>query len=191
MNPAQFKARIDQIYADLERYSYYELLNLKTDATFDQIQQSFHRMALSMHPDRHARNPDKDLKRKLHRIYKRVAEGYRVLSNTETRREYEACLERGDMRLIRKEKKKVTNPEDAIDNHQARKFFKLGLEAEDKGDLKTAVLHFKFVMDLVGEHPDVKPRYDMLKDIMDMKKRSQKATGDSKEGPPKSMLDED
>ena len=191
MDPAQFKARIDQIYADLERYSYYELLNLKPDATFDQIQQSFHRMALSMHPDRHATNPDKDLKRKLHFIYKRVAEGYRVLSNTESRREYEACLERGEMRLMRKEKKKIVNPEAAIDNHQARKFFKLGLEAEDKGDLKTAVLNYKFVMDLVGEHPDVKPRYDMLKDIMDMKKRSRRPTGEIKEGPPKSMLDED
>ena len=192
MDSAQFKARIDQIFADLERYSYYELLNLDSEATFDQIQQSFHRMALAMHPDRHTTSTDEDLKKKLHVIYKRVAEGYRVLSNTESRREYEMCLERGELRLVRKEKKKIIYPEDAIDNPQAKKFYKLGLEAEDKGDLKTAVLHYKFVMDLVGEHPDVKPRFDMLNDILDMKKRHRKSTAQLKqEMTAKSMLDEE
>ena len=189
MDSAQFKARIDQIFADLERYSYYELLNLDSEATFDQIQQSFHRMALAMHPDRHTTSTDEDLKKKLHVIYKRVAEGYRVLSNTESRRDYEMCLEKGELRLIRKEKKKIVHPEDAIDNPQAKKFFKLGLEAEDKGDLKTAVLHFKFAMDLVGEHPDIKPRFDMLTDILDMKKRTRKTTAPQQTV--KSMLDED
>ena len=178
--------------ADLERYSYYELLNLTPEASFDDIQQSFHRMALAMHPDRHSTNPDKDLKKKLHVIYKRVTEGYRVLSDTESRREYEMSLEKGELRLVRKEKKKIVHPEDAIDNHQAKVFYKLGLEAEDKGDLKTAVLNYKFVMDLVGEHPDVKPRFDMLNDILDMKKRTRKSTAEfKKEMTDKSMLDED
>ena len=192
MDSAKFKARIDQIYADLDRYSYYELLNLTPEATFDQIQESFHRMALAMHPDRHATNPDSELKKKLHLIYKRVAEGYRVLSNTESRRDYEMSLEKGELRLVRKEKKRIVHREDAIDNPQAKKFYKLGLEAEDKGDLKTAVLHYKFVMDLVGEHPDVKPRFDMLNDILDMKKRTRKTTAEiQKELTSKSILDED
>ena len=37
MDPTQFKARIDQIFQDLERYSYYELLNLAAGSTPDDI----------------------------------------------------------------------------------------------------------------------------------------------------------
>lgn len=191
MDAAQFKARIEQIYGDLDRYNYYELLNLQPDASFDAIQQSFHRMALAMHPDRHATNPDGELRRKLHLIYKRVAEGYKVLSAIETRRDYEICLQKGLVRMVRKEKKKIVRPEDAIDNPQAKKFFKLGLDAEDRGDLKTACLNYKFVMDLVGEHPDVKPRMDMLTDILEMKKRTRKTAAEQTQAAAKSMLDED
>lgn len=177
MDPAQFKARIDQIHADLDLYDYYELLNLKQDAPFDQIQEAFHRMALSMHPDRHHAASDQELKHKLHAIYKRVSEGYRVLMNPDTRREYQEGLERGERRMVRKERKLVERPENAITNPQAKKFYLMGKEAEDKGDLKTAIMHYKFAMDMEGDHPMIKGRWDMLNDIIKMKKRSRRTTG--------------
>jgi DnaJ-class molecular chaperone len=165
MDPAAFKARIDQIYADLERYSYYELLNLAATAGPDEIRAAFHRMALSMHPDRYQTSADEDLRTKLYAIYKRITEGYKVLSESPLRREYDEGLARGQLRLVRTERK-TTGPKPAqvsFENPQAKKFFDLALAAERRGDSKTARLNYKFASDLCGgEHPAIKERLEAL-----------------------------
>ena len=165
MDPAQFKARIDQIYADLERYSYYELLNLPQNAGPDEIRAAFHRMALSMHPDRYQTSSDGDLRTKLYAIYKRITEGYKVLTESPLRKEYDEGLTQGQLRLVRTERKK-TGPRAAqasFENPQAKKFFDLAVAAERRGDFKTARLNYKFATDLCGgEHPAIKERLEKL-----------------------------
>ncbi len=166
MDPAQFKARIDQIFADLERYSYYELLNLQAGAGPDEIRAAFHRMALSMHPDRYQASEDQELRTKLYAIYKRITEGYKVLTDSPLRREYDDGLARGQLRLVRTERK-TTGPRPAaaaasFENPQAKKFFDLAVAAERRGDFKTARLNYKFATDLCGEHPAIKERIEKL-----------------------------
>ena len=150
MDPDQFKARILQIHQYLEQYNYYELLNLTPDANADQVRAMFHRMALSMHPDRHAGSDDQELKSMLYTIYKRVSEGYRVLMDPDQRKEYDELLEEGAMRLVKKERKKVGGdlPENQVSNHLARKFFIIGLKAEREGDLAGAQLNYKFALEM-------------------------------------------
>jgi DnaJ-class molecular chaperone len=164
MSADPFKARIDQIFADLNRYSYYELLNLTQQATPDEIRLAFHRMALSMHPDRFHAHPDPELRRKLYDIYKRITEGYKVLSDSQDRREYDQGLAQGQLRLVRVERKKSgpTRPAAAIDNPQARRFFDLAVAAERRNDLKTARLNYKFAADLAPDHPVIKESLERL-----------------------------
>lgn len=164
MDEVQFKKRIDQIYSDLDRYSYYELLNLTPQALPDAIRAAFHRMALSVHPDRHQYSDDTDLREKVYAIYKRIAEGYRVLMDAESRKEYDEGLSQGQWRLNKVERKKSgpQREEATIDHPQAKKFFLLALDAERRGDLKGARLNYKFALDLVGEHPTIKEHLQRL-----------------------------
>ncbi len=164
MNEAEFKARIDQIYADLERYSYYELLHVSPVAEPDRIRAAFHRMALTLHPDRHYAHPDADLRDKVYAIYKRVTEAYKVLSESTLRREYDAGLAAGQLRLVRieRQRKGPTREEGLIANPQARKFFELGLAAERRGDLKSAKLNYNLALSLVSDLPVVKERLSGL-----------------------------
>lgn len=152
MDPAQFKARVDQIHGDLDAYSYYELLNLKPDAPFDDIRRAFHRMAMSMHPDRHRMNPDEELRDRLYAIYKRITEGYRVLTDDASRRDYDAGLARGELRLVKRERPRFARAEDAIKNANAKKFFRMAESCERKGDLKNARINYKFALDMEGEN---------------------------------------
>jgi curved DNA-binding protein CbpA len=164
MDESQFKVRIEQIFADLDRYSYYELLNLTPEAAPDDIRAAFHRMALSVHPDRFHNHPDLDLRGKVYTIYKRMTEGYRVLMDSSSRREYDQNLGDGQVRLQQVERKR-TGPkrtEDTIDHPQAKKFFQLALAAERKGDLKSAKLNCKFALDLAGEHPTIQAKLAAL-----------------------------
>lgn len=166
MDPEQFKARIDQIFNDLERYSYYELLNLPADATPDQIRTAFHRMAVSVHPDRYQQHEDQTLRRKIYAIYKRMTEGYRVLMEPKDRREYDEGISQGQMRLVRTGRKVTTfkRTEDAIDHPKAKQFFTLAQDAERRGDLKSARLNYKFALDLAPDHPAIIAAVQQLDD---------------------------
>ena len=164
MDEAAFKARIEQIFVDLDRYSYYELLNLDPSASPDDIRAAFHRMALGVHPDRFHTSPDDELRRKVYAIYKRMTEAYRVLMDSLSRRSYDQALPGGQLRLVVQAERKrgPRRTEETIDNPQARKFFQLAQAAERRGDFKTAKLNYKFAMDLVGEHPAIQARLAAL-----------------------------
>jgi DnaJ-class molecular chaperone len=177
MDPEQFKARIEQIYGDLDRYSYYELLNLTPGAAPDQIRGAFHRMALSVHPDRFQSHEDLELRKKIYTIYKRMTEGYRVLMEPAERRSYDAGLEQGRMRLVRTQRKVSTfkREEDAIDHPKAKQFFRMAQDAERRGDLKNAKINYKFALDLAPDHPvimEAKERLEQQEQEQDREKDS-------------------
>ncbi len=176
MDQEQFKARIEQIHRDLNQYSYYELLNLQPNATADQIRAMFHRMALSMHPDRHHTSEDSDLRKKLYVIYKRVSEGYRVLMDPDNRQEYDAMLQEGELRLVRKEKKAAGGPlpENQIKDHNARRFFVIGLKAEREGDLASASLNYKFALDMEPDSSVIQERMRRVTQWMGGSKKKKK-----------------
>ena len=176
MDNPKFKARILQNHQDLDKYSYYELLNLTPEADGDQVRGMFHRMALSMHPDRHAASDDKELKAMLYAIYKRVSEGYRVLMDPEQRKEYDALLGEGTLRLVKKERKKLGGdlPENQVNNHLARKFFVIGLKAEREGDLAGAQLNYKFALDMEEDSTVIQDRMRRVTQWMGGKKKKKK-----------------
>lgn len=160
MSSPQFIARVEQIYRDLDRYNYYELLNLQPGTLPDDVRRAYHRMALTLHPDRHHGGGDAQLKRKIYVIYKRIAEGYRVLMDRALRSEYDQLLVQGTLRLVKTERPKAAlkRPEDAIDNPKARKFFSMGEDALRRGDKKGAKMNFKFALDLAEAHPLISER---------------------------------
>jgi len=61
---------------------YYSVLGLKKDATADQIKKSFRKLARQFHPDQ---NKDAQAERK----FKEITEAHDVLSDSETRKEYD------------------------------------------------------------------------------------------------------
>lgn len=153
MEEDQLKARIEQIFRDLDAYSYYELFSLTPTVSVDEIRAAFHRMALLIHPDRYQHHADSEFKQQIYTIYKRMTEGYGVLKNDESRRKYDEGLAQGELRLVQTERKK-TGPkrlEEELKNPNAKKFFKLAQDAERRGDLKNARINYKFALDMEGE----------------------------------------
>lgn len=154
MDAEQLKARISQIYRDLDSYTYYELLKVSQAAPADEIRAAFHRIAISMHPDRYQNYADAELREQMYAIYKRVTEGYRVLMDHAARCEYNEALGRGVLRLEQTERKR-SGPRPVADDipPAARKFFLLAEDAVRRGDIKTARLNYKFANDMAADHP--------------------------------------
>ena len=175
MDSDHFKARIEQIFGDLDRYSYYELLNLSAEAAPDQIRAAFHRMALSVHPDRFQHHDDQELRAKIYAIYKRMTEAYRVLMDSAERRDYNKGLQQGQTRLVRT-RRKTNAPKrkaDAIRHPKARQFFNMGQDAERRGDLKNAKLNYKFALDMEPDHPEIAAARARVEELEQQKQQKQ------------------
>ncbi len=66
--------------------NYYEILNVKTTATADEIKKSFRKLAKQYHPDQ---NPNDE---KVAEKFNEVSEAYKVLSDEDERKKYDDRL---------------------------------------------------------------------------------------------------
>jgi DnaJ-domain-containing protein 1 len=78
--------------ARLEQLDYFEVLMLEKSATPADIKRAFYRESRTYHPDRFFHLENKELKDRVHELYKRVTEAYYVLRDDTKRRLYLADI---------------------------------------------------------------------------------------------------
>jgi len=141
---------VEELYTHLNDGSYYVFLGITPRATPSHIQEAFYRRAEKLHPDRFFSLSDLELRNQIYEVYKRVAEAYRVLENPAARKEYDAGLATGQVRMILQPREGVSlkQPDEGIESPQAKRFFRLGLDALRGGDLKGALLNFNFALSM-------------------------------------------
>ncbi len=130
----------------LDRLDYYALLGVTSEDPPDQLRAAFHRFALKYHPDNHA-NAKK--KARANAVYRRGAEAYRVLSDAQARRLYDAGLAEGRLRLqtgaLEEERRRVTTRR-SVNNPKARPLFAKARRALAQGDLHGARLSLQIAL---------------------------------------------
>ena len=127
----------------LDRLDYYALLGVTAEDPPERVRAAFHRFALKYHPDNHA---DAKRKARANAVFRRGAEAYRVLSDAQARRLYDAGLAEGRLRLqtgaVEDEKRRVTARR-SVNHAKARPFFAKARRAMAAGDLHGARLNLK------------------------------------------------
>jgi curved DNA-binding protein CbpA len=84
----------------LEHLDYYTLLQVPRDASADEVRRAFHRFAAKYHPDRFAGAGAQPAQiERAAQIYRRGAEAYKVLTDGERRKRYDAGLSQGRLRF--------------------------------------------------------------------------------------------
>ena len=63
--------------------SYYDILEIKNDASKNEIKKAYHKLALKWHPDKNAGNKDAEVK------FKKISEAYDILGDDEKRMRYD------------------------------------------------------------------------------------------------------
>jgi curved DNA-binding protein CbpA len=168
----EIRALVEELFAGLDRLPYYAFLGITPSATPAHIQEAFYRRAEKLHPDRFFKLSDQELRHKIYEVYKRVAEAYRVLDNAATRKEYDEGLARGQVRLIRQEREGVNlkQPDEGITNPQARRFYRLALDALHAKNLKAAHLNFTFALSMEPGNAIIKAQVADLEGKLGLKK---------------------
>lgn len=135
----------------LDKLDYYTLLKVADDATVDTIRAAFHTFALRYHPDRFAAAPPAKQQRAA-AIYRRGAEGYRVLLDPGMRRKYDQLLASGRVRLTAEDERaeEVSRRSNTggigVRSARARPFVTKASMAMKKGDLKAAKLNLRLAI---------------------------------------------
>ncbi len=96
---AEFCYEVDNMLRGFENATHYAVLGLERGATDEEIRENYARLAKRFHPDRHMQlvNYNLRLGAELEKLFSRISEAYRVLSNHRSRGAYDRSL-RGGMR---------------------------------------------------------------------------------------------
>jgi curved DNA-binding protein CbpA len=164
---------VEELFAGLDLLSYYAFLGVTPQATAGHIQEAFYRRAEKLHPDRFFNLSDLELRNQIYEVYKRVAEAYRVLGDAAARKEYDEGLGQGQFRLIRQDREGVNlkQPDEGIESPQAKRFFRLGLDALHARDLKGAHMNFTFALSMEPANATIKAQVADLEAKLGLKKR--------------------
>ncbi len=83
--------KIDETDVRFRQLNHYEILDIDTSASADEIKKAYYRAAREYHPDRHFSLPE-DVKGKLLNIFNFITKAYLTLKDYEKRREYDASV---------------------------------------------------------------------------------------------------
>ena len=153
---AEVRAYVEEIFPDLDLFSYYQLLDVEPTASPMDIKERFYEKAAWLHPDRHHGQLQDRVHAHLVVVYARIAEGYRVLSNPQRRAGYDKLLSNGKLRATVIEKEIERDPELDLESPQARKFYKMAVEALKKSDKRSADMYLGFALQSEPDSPMLK-----------------------------------
>lgn len=160
MSSEQFWHGVAIQAARIDEMSYYELLDLPTTASAEEIRESFYRLSKFLHPDRHATQRDPQKRRALTILYAGMREAFATLSVRERKAAYDIGLARGKLRL--ETDAGLRKP--TIANARARRFFELGQERLRSGAREAARQQFKFALQLDPECEVIRTALAALED---------------------------
>lgn len=136
----------------LDALDYYDLLQVEPTASVDDVRRAFHAFALRYHPDRFSGSTPEKQERAA-TIYRRGAEGYRVLCDREQRATYDEQRTRGKLRFDPEEaaaaRPRTEGPGSQslqVKNARARPLVQKATEAFRKGDWAVARLNLKMAL---------------------------------------------
>ncbi len=150
----------------LDKLDYYDLLRIDPEANADQVRTAFHDFAMRYHPDRFVGAEDEKRERAA-AIYRRGAEGYRVLTDPEQRKRYDAGLTEGRFRYAEPPSSpNSTRPAPGsveVKTLRARPFVQKALQMIKAEDFKGAKLNLSLALNYEPENPQLLAKLEEVK----------------------------
>ncbi len=160
---------IDELHAGLSKLPYHAYLGVQEYASLESLREAFRERGSRFHPDRF-RGEGPALQAKVHAVYRRLNEAFRVLSSPELRKLYHEARARGRHRLERGPRGEwidppstVSRPGDAVANPEARRLYLAALDAERQGEPARAWLHLKQALALEPDNATLQEKMEKYK----------------------------
>lgn len=155
LDPAQ-AAELEVRCSQLDELDYFEVLKIPKDAAPAAIKKAFYSESRTYHPDRFYQLESKELKERVHELYKRITEAYYVLRDDTKRKKYLADVtgpERAQKLRFTENSEAETKAavrkeqEEQIGTHpKGRQFYQLGASDFDAGRWSSAERNLKMAL---------------------------------------------
>jgi curved DNA-binding protein CbpA len=139
---SSFIQKVNQLYENIDRLTYYDILEINMDVSSAEIKETYLKMVKDYHPDRHSDLHDSSIKDKLTALFTFINKAYNTLSDEAKRAKYNTSL-------IKK------TPGEGPDKEaiKAEEQFKRGVEEFKKGNLWGASDLFRWATRINPEKP--------------------------------------
>jgi curved DNA-binding protein CbpA len=150
---AAVRAWIEQQYEEMQRASYYQLLDVARNANEAEVRDEYYKRVARFHPDLYVNSLDDHTRDKLVTMYSRIVEAYQCLTNGARRARYDQLLLQGRLRWTPEdERAPAPRAEDAIQNPHAQRLFRLAQENLRQGNPKGALMNLKMALSAEPEN---------------------------------------
>lgn len=136
--PSQWPS-LKKLASTIDGLDYFQILNLQTTASGQQVRDSYYTFARALHPDRFFQIPDEDTKAAVNKIYKRIVEAYTVLKDEKKRIKYVADISGPD----RARKLRFTEESEAEQKEQQKLAVKVAKTPKGDQLYQAALLEMK------------------------------------------------
>ncbi|HSW61405.1 MAG TPA: DnaJ domain-containing protein [bacterium] len=145
-----FSDSINDLFKNMDNMNYYQFFGIERACSIQDMKKKYISIARKFHPDKF-RNVPAETKSMVYEITKRANEAYSVLSHPNRKVIYDKMLtENPDIKRFdfRNKVAYKENPEDAVQNDQARRFAVLAKKAMDGGDFRSAITQLKMALSM-------------------------------------------
>jgi DnaJ-class molecular chaperone len=125
--------------ASIDGLDYFQILNLQSAASGQQIRDSYYALARALHPDKFFHISDEETKDAVHKIYKRIVESYTILKDEKKRIKYIADISGPE----RARKLRFTEESEAEQKEAAKAAVKVAKTPKGDQLYQTALLDMK------------------------------------------------
>jgi len=149
--PGPARAEIKALASLVDELDYYQILEVQRDAPASGIKRGYHDVSRRYHPDAN-RGLQRELRKNLEHVAKRVTEAYSVLRDPRRRQAYDGQLAK-DARAVRMQLAEANSlaEKKALEDHmgstpQGRRFFNLARTDIDRNDLDSAIRNLQMAI---------------------------------------------
>jgi curved DNA-binding protein CbpA len=177
MDP-EFRKEVIELAKVIDDMDYYQILQIRQKAFTQEIKKAYFKQSRKFHPDKYY-NEDPRLLAVITKIFKRIAEAYKILSDQDRRALYTKSISgpnrkkmlRFNPKLIEAEQKEK---EDEGQTAMGKKYYQMAKDGIRNKDYKSAKINLQLAMKMEPKNETFKKRMDEINEIMEMARRAKK-----------------
>ena len=140
------RTELEAIVKVIKSLTYYQILKVTPASSLTEIREAFHQEALDFHPDQYTHSSDPISQEMSRKIYERVVEAYRTLSQQDKRVLYDHMLDGGEISapIIKETMTKKLGMGD--------RFYQLAAQAFQNKDFPSAKMNIEIALNAENEN---------------------------------------
>jgi DnaJ-class molecular chaperone len=174
MDP-EFKKEVIALAKVIDDLDYYEILKVKPRAFTEEIKRAYFHQSRLFHPDKYY-NEDPRMVAIIAKIFKRITEAYKVLSDQEKRAAYTKAISGPNRKMMLRYNPKLLEegqkgPEDEGQTAMGKKYYQLAKGALQNKDYKSAKINLQLAVKMEPNNQTFKDRLMEVDEMLNMQRK--------------------